>query len=842
MKRRTLLKAGGVFSLTGALGISGWSLPAQADESDLARILDSFVDIYAGTTADASDPDVARKMDQISSTARSRLNRMADPTTLPDTADRLFNNLPLGSVETNYTNTFLYLAEIALATVTPGAAQYGDAAVQNRVLAGIDWVHRVWWSDQEAGYFGNWFHWEIGSPTNLTRALGLLHDQVEAYDPELVARCVATMDAYLRNGINGDVDLDSRFHTGANLADITLNRIIQGALLGDEARVRKAVEDQSTVFATIDPNNLVHGNTDGYYEDGSFIQHHTVAYTGSYGRILLMRVMLSLKTLAGTAHEPTALVPTVRRWITDGFAPVIYQGYMMEIVKGRGVSRTTSGYVDVVAVVEGATDLSRYLQGEEAQQMRAYVKYLSTEPPTPPNMASFVSPATISTYAEIRDDASVLPSNIVPDASHFTFNAMEKDVHLRPGYAFAVARSSSRISKYEYMSGENLEPWFQGDGASYLYLDGQDQNASFGADYFATVGGYDLAGVTAPVEGRLTVPQAYGRNWYENPEHPLEFTSSSVSQNTYVYFPLGTNDYSGGVTLGSYGLSSITLSDDVAWRDKQRGILPEDFVAYPNARGVKSYFMFDGHIVVLGAGIGDDHGREATTSIDARTTPPEHQIEVSGRGLGNFEAGDGLAWARWANTTTGAAVGYVVLDGPDVELVNDVVSAPRSKVRLNNSGTAERRVVQLGHLHEAGARDTIAHVLMPGADEALVLREAARPSVKVLRNDTVVQAVEHPGVKLSAYAFFDEAKVDRVSAEGPVCVMVQKLTGGRMRAAFSDPIRTQGELSFSIQGRLHKVGGDDGISVRFQRGRTEVSVRADDGIGLSHVVELRAGA
>src|SRR5690625_471653 len=81
------------------------------------------------------------------------------------------------------------------------------------------------------------------------------------------------MDAYLRNGEDGDVDLGSRFHTGANLADITTNRILQGALLGDDARITKAISDQATVLSTIDPYDLQHGVTDGYYADGSFIQH-----------------------------------------------------------------------------------------------------------------------------------------------------------------------------------------------------------------------------------------------------------------------------------------------------------------------------------------------------------------------------------------------------------------------------------------------------------------------------------------------------------------------------------------------------------------------------------------
>ena len=128
---------------------------------------------------------------------------------------------------------------------------------------------------------------------------------------------------------------------------------------------------------------------------------------------------------------------------------------------------------------------------------------------------------------------------------------MDKHVHRRPGFAFALARSSDRISKYEYMSGENLMPWFQGDGAYYLYLSGQDQTRAYGVDYYTVVSPYGLAGATAPVERRGTVPELYdGRLWYENPGHPLNFTSSSESQNKYVYFPRGTNRHSGGAVLG----------------------------------------------------------------------------------------------------------------------------------------------------------------------------------------------------------------------------------------------------------------------------------------------------
>jgi hyaluronate lyase len=402
------------------------------------------------------------------------------------------------------------------------------------------------------------------------------------------------MDAYLRNGLNGDVNLDSRFHTGANLADITTNRLIQGALLGDDAGIRKALENQLTVFATIDPYHLEHGVTDGYYADGSFIQHGSVVYTGSYGKSLLTRIVQTIKLLEGTDYARSDdLGGVVQGWVANGFAPLIFEGWMMEIVKGRAVSRTTTGYDDVAIVVEAIVDRSGYATSADAAILKGYVKFIRSTSRATLNPTGFVSPVSVVRFADIIADTTITPADLNSGASSVAFNAMDKNVHRRPGYAFALARSSDRISKYEYMSGENLMPWFQGDGAYYLYLTGQDQTKAFGVDYFTTVSPYGLAGVTAPVEQRKTIPELYGSQYYDNPSHPLNFTASSESQNAYVYFPRGTNRHSGGATLGSYGAAGLIQSNDVPYADKHAGILPDDFVVYRNAEATKSWFMLD---------------------------------------------------------------------------------------------------------------------------------------------------------------------------------------------------------------------------------------------------------
>lgn len=321
MKRRQLFQATG-----GAIVLSAAALPALADEApapaeDAARIVDNLLALFAGTAASNASPASAAKRTALINTARARIKAMDSAKT-----NEVMAGLPLGSNEANLTATFQGLADIALITRMPGAPAdlLDNASLQRRVLDAMALVHQTWYGDQAKGYYGNWYHWEIGMPTQISKVFGFLLPALDQRR-DLFTAYLASMDAYLRNGVNGDVSLDSRFHTGANLADITTNRIIQGAIAGDPARIAKALSDQLTVYATVDPDNLQHGVTDGYYEDGSFIQHSSVPYTGSYensssgGRIgyqLLSDVQVRLDNSPVTASRRSVRLPNPDQQVT----------------------------------------------------------------------------------------------------------------------------------------------------------------------------------------------------------------------------------------------------------------------------------------------------------------------------------------------------------------------------------------------------------------------------------------------------------------------------------------------------------------------------------------------
>ncbi|OON71464.1 polysaccharide lyase family 8 super-sandwich domain-containing protein [Streptomyces tsukubensis] len=867
-----------------AVGAGAARATGRDVSGDHARLVANTVAALAGTADSNSRTEVAPRLTAVRETARARLAAMdAAPT------GALFKGLPLGESDTNLTTSFQYLYEIALATVTPGPAQTpapapsakptggapqtGSAdhkadhqtdhqadrkvdhqADRKRVIDGLARLYDDYYGDQSKGYYGNWFNWEIGISSHITRILVLLKDDLAAYRPELTATCVASMDAYLRNGKGGDVDLDSRFHTGANLADITTNRMLQGAVLNDEARVTKALADQLTVLARIDPYHLDHQVTDGFYADGSYLQHGSVAYTGSYGKGLLTRVVQTVKILEGTAYvRDDSMVVAVRDWVRDGFAPLIFEGWMMEIVKGRGVSRTVTGYADTAAVVEAVVDLSGYAAGDEAAALKGYVRFVRQTSHGSLSADSFTSPVSIARYADIVADASLPASDLRAPAYTAAFNAMDRTVHRRPGWAFALARSSSRVSAYEYMSGENLMPWFQGAGAHYLYLAGQDQSLSYGVDYYTVLAPSRLAGVTAPVETRRTVPELYGTQWYDNPE--AGFTSSSESQNAFVYFPRGTNSVSGGAVLGSYGAAALVQADDAAYAAKQAGALPDDFVAYQGARATKSWFMLDDEVVVLAAGIRDPAGRAVTTTLDSRIADPSDDVSVHGEPRrGGSLPGDGTAhpvWLRYVNATRSTAVGYVFLKAtagvrPTVTL--ETVTRGRRLVRQANPDTSVTKQVFSVQVEQPPSSPSVAmaYALVPNAS-ARRLRGYAHGPLKVLANTVGVQAVVHAGLGLTAANTFTRGshRAGRLSMEGPASVILRRSPDGTTTVAVSDPTMERNTVSVTVLGPALRVrSADAGVRVRRVSGGTRLDVTTHHAYGRSFtaVLDDRSGA
>lgn len=815
----TVLAAGLAISSTGAyMHIRANDTPTAMTQQDVAaamqRIKDNFRLYVAGNEEMNKNAALATKIKGINTNAKAAYDAYQGD----GDAEELFKGISIRKADTedknnsdNFKTTAQKIYDMALGYATSGTDSYKNHAYETKILDALNKFYTVYSKSMNYNpgglLYGNWWNWEIGVPTQISNTFALMDKEINASNPRLLTEYVACFDNHLRNGKNGDVNLSAPQHTGTNLADITMNRVLQGAVIGDANRIKKASSDMMSVFDTINPYDIKNGNTDGVYADGSFIQHHRVAYTGSYGKLLLQRAIQSLIILNDTPWQPQGQLTTLQNWIYQSFLPLTYEGYMMEMVKGRAVSRTSTGYQDSAGVIESMVLLSQRLHGNDKVKMEGQIKYMAQVMPVKLNPASLTLSAVVP-YENIIADTAIAPVSQLSKGA-YTFNAMDKNVQIGDGFAFGLSRSSDRIAKYEYMSGENYKPWFQGDGAFYLYLSGKDQRLAYGANYFATIDPYRLPGTTTPQEQRKTIPELYGQDYYPN------YAAGSVEQNDYVYFPVGTNTISGSTSLDGNSAAILQLGDDNAYAAKQKGLLPSDFVAYKNANANKSWFMFQDKIIVMGSDVHDEKGRNVTTTIDNQMSDPADILKTTAMDKDgkNITLQDGtydhLKWINYSSSKAHSNVGYYFPEHKPITVKTDIRTGNLKDIRkANPDKNVTEKFFTMTYEHGKGADDTYSYVMLPNADEKQTAAYAANPDIHILENTKNVQAVEDRSSHMSGYNFFAQGTSNGITSSGPAAILMKE-ENKTVTLALSDPTFTQGELNISLPFKNAEVISND---------------------------------
>ena len=742
----------------------------------------------------------------------------------------------------SFNKTALLIQDIALAYTTYGSKFYNQDSVKTILQDSISSFYNTFSQymdyNKDGLLFGNWWNWEIGVPIRMSNTLILTKEIIEEKDKDLLPKYVKCFDNYLRNGKNGDVDLAAPQHTGTNLIDITTNRILQGVLINDNKRIEKAVNDMNTVFATIDPYNLINNNTDGVYEDGSFIQHHRVAYTGSYGKLLLQKAVSSLYILNNTPWQPKEQIKTMEKWVYNSFLPVMHEGWMIEPVKGRAISRSTTGYQDSVGVVESMVLLSMYLDGDDAVKMQSQIKYLAENTPLkiePKNLTL----AAISPYVDIIKNKEIKPINNIKKGS-YPFNAMDKNVQIGDNFTFTLSRSSNRIAKYEYMSGENLKPWFQGDGAFYLYLNGVDQKNQFGIDYITTIDPNNYPGTTTPNEERKSIMELY-----KSPHYPL-WPSGSIEQNDYVYFPTSTNDFSGSVTLDNMTLAGMSLGDDLAYASKEK--LPKDFVVYKNAEANKSWFMTNNKVVSIGSNIYDENNRSLTTTIDNRMHSPNDVIKIYGgtseKDVTPLKEGtySNLKWIAYENETTKTKIGYYFPQVKDITIKQPTFTKNQKDIRNVSSqkdNIITKAFTTITYEHKENMPyDSYAYVIVPNATIDEMKQIVEQNNTIIIENSENIHVVEDKENKTKSYNFFEAGKADEIFASSPVSLIV-KQENDVYTIAVTDPLFSQNKIEFTIDGNFLPMEKNKSVEVVQDKNKTKIIVDTNKLYGKTITFQLK---
>ncbi|RJQ82036.1 hypothetical protein D5S17_03710 [Pseudonocardiaceae bacterium YIM PH 21723] len=721
-----------------AATLSATALPASAAASPEEALTERWLRLLTGGGYDAADPAIAAALRRATGVARTHLS------TLDTSANRvaLWPDLPGTDPGTTH-QTALRLRAMALAFGCPGGELHADANLGRELASALTWLldRRYHAGLAETG---NWWFWEIGIPDATLDVAALL-------GPLLPTESRDTLIAAVRRFVPDPTrrtNAPTLEETGANRSDKAFITARLGILAGDAGRLTAARDALTQIFAPVTKG-------DGFYRDGSFVQHGFYAYTGSYGVVLLGGLARMLWLLAGSEFAVTAPeAANTYRWVFEAFEPVTFGGAIMAGVRGRSLSRWY--YSDLDAGRQLSTALTLLADADPAQ--RAAIGGLAKRIGVAPDAGV----ADLARFQQSTQDVPPRPALV----NTFVLGDMDRAVHHRGRWAFAISARSNRISSYEAGNGENATGWYTGEGMTSLYTSEQ----SYADGFWPTVDPYRLPGTTTATEQSRPRTRADGI-WqgYRGPD-------------TWV----------GGARLdrdtASFGMT-FTASPDLLTGNKP---------GTPNSlRGIKSWFLFGDRIIALGSGITSTDGSIQTT-VDNRIA---RQCTVDGRPLETGQTD--LTGARWAHIEgTG---GYLFPDGGPLRGLREsrtgrwTQAGKQEQPPPQDEVTREYATLWFDHgQNPSGA--TYHYELLPGADAATTAAQARLPRILVLANRPDVHAVSDPLGGVFAANFFAPASCGPLTASAP-CAVVARLTMSGVTLAIADPTRRGGTLTLTVFGR-----------------------------------------
>ena len=292
----------------------------------------------------------------------------------------------------------------------------------------------------EKQLYGNWWHWEIGIPQALGSTVILMYEDLSQ---EQIDKFYATLyrfnqDPTVVYKVQGWGTMEM---TSANLMDTSLVAALRSAIGNTQDGIGAAVNALSTVTGFVTDG-------DGFYEDGSCIQHSNLAYTGGYGLTLLKGIERILLLSNDTAWQASADdLESIYTWIWEGYRPLFADGAMMDMVSGRSIARpshteleTGRGILEaVVLLADGAPeDRKEQLLSFAKKQVLAGAESLDT-------FYSGMEASSMIAAKQLAADDSIE----VDDGTPYTkiFGSMDKAAVHRDGYTLGISMFSITLRR-----------------------------------------------------------------------------------------------------------------------------------------------------------------------------------------------------------------------------------------------------------------------------------------------------------------------------------------------------------------------------------------------------------
>ncbi|MBU6985660.1 polysaccharide lyase 8 family protein [Staphylococcus aureus] len=552
---------------------------------DYEKLRNTWLDVnYGYDKYDEKNDAMKKKFEATENEAKKLLSEMKTE------SDRKYlweNSKDLDTKSADMTRTYRNIEKIA------EAMRHKDTKLntpdnKNKVKDALEWLHKNAYgkepdkkvADLKTNFSKsapqkntnlNWWDYEIGTPKSLTNTLILLNDQFSNEEKKKFTAPIKTFAP------DSDKILSSVGKAepakGGNLVDISKVKLLESIIEEDKDMTKNSIDSFNKVFTYVQ-SNATGKERNGFYKDGSYIDHQDVPYTGAYGVVLLEGISQMMPMIKETPFKDSNQNDTtLKSWIDEGFMPLIYKGEMMDLSRGRAISRENE-----TSHSASATVMKSLLRLSDAMDESTKAKYKKIVKSSVESDSSYKQNDYLNSYSDIdkmkslMDDSTISTNGLTQqlkiynDMDRVTYHNKDLD------FAFGLSMTSKNVARYESINNENLKGWHTGAGMSYLY---NSDVKHYRDNFWTTADMKRLAGTTT-LENEV-----------------LKDTDDKKSSKTFV----------GGTKF-----------------DDQHASIGMDFENQDKTlTAKKSYFILNDKIVFLGTGIkSTDSSKNPVTTIENR--------------------------------------------------------------------------------------------------------------------------------------------------------------------------------------------------------------------------------
>ncbi|WP_343702756.1 polysaccharide lyase family 8 super-sandwich domain-containing protein [Chitinophaga sp.] len=611
-------------------------------------------------------------------------------------ADGSWPDISYAYSSTTYTAD-LHLRRIknfALAYNQPTGAHYHSSALFAAITSSLSY-----WDTADPQSW-NWYHNQISNPQMLGEVLILLYNT-----PQL-------LPATLRSNILAQMDRGNpASQTGANKMDVAMHFIYRACITADSTLMQTGVTQFFMPIALT--------TQEGIQYDLSYQQHGPQLYVFGYGSVFVGGEIKIAHYLRGTSWALSGTqLSLFSNFVRNGYLLSMRGKYIDFSVNGRSISRVNN--------------LSQAGVNSQLGKLKD------------------LDPANATAYDEARARIQgTQPPSYMVSPVHRHFWHSDYTVHHRPGYFFGLRNVSPRTSKSENGNGENLKGYYLSEGATNIYVSGNE--------YYNIQPVWNwsrIPGTTVPYITTFPLRPAWGGNY-------------------------GTAAFSGGVSDSLHGATALAFNDY-------------------NTQARKAWFFFDNEVVCLGAGISSTATQAINTTVNQCLLSGNVTVSAGGSQstvpAGTYSYNNNLQWVQHNG------VGYYFPAGGNVQLSTVAQSGTWSSI--NNGGTTTTQTMNVfGLWFDHGTQPTggsYAYYVVPGQNMASYDTTA----VRIRQNDADIQAVRHTGLNVWQIVFYKAGTFSRDSVTVTVdraCVVMLKQVGSTsVKVSVADPAQSSAPVNMLL--------------------------------------------